>query len=196
MTVQALAAAGYRGVAAGIALVASVGALALGGVASASEARHDPGEAAGEAGDRLGRLINERIRADGPFFTAPERAVIERECGYPAGSYDGFDANMTDGTFICSNGRRVDSPEMRAVMEAAGPRIGARVSGVMESAEVRAAISEIARTAQAEAMRGVDQARIAAEVAARVEVDVDRAMAEAERAIEEARRESRRAARK
>ena len=36
-----------------------------------------------ESGDHgLGRLIHERLREGGPFFTGPEQAVINRACGY------------------------------------------------------------------------------------------------------------------
>src|SRR5688572_30824404 len=36
-----------------------------------------------ENGDHgLGRLIHQRLREGGPFFTGPEQAVINRACGY------------------------------------------------------------------------------------------------------------------
>jgi hypothetical protein len=159
--------------AAGLVAVA-LAAAALGGPAAA----HEPDARTEAAGERLGSLIESRLRAGGPFFEAGERAAIERACGYPAGSWDGFEASMSDGVFHCTNGRRVDSAEVRAVMEAAGPRIGRRVEAVMESAEVTGAIEEVARTAEAEAMRGVEAA--------------ERAVEEAERALEDSRRARRR----
>jgi hypothetical protein len=170
--------------AAGVAAAGLAAALAL--AASAPAAAHDPAAEARaeEAGERLGARIQAALRAEGPFFTAEERSVIERACGYPPGSWDGFEANMSDGVFVCSDGRRVDSPEVRAVMEAAGPRIGRRVSAVMGSPEVRGEIERVSREATRAALAAVDHAAIARE-----------AMAEARVAIESARREAERASR-
>ena len=153
----------------------------------------DQGDGERGANGRLNGLIHERLRADGPFFNAEERAVIERACGYGAGSWDGFEANMSDGVFTCSNGRRVDSPEVRAVMASAGPRIGARVSRIMDSPEVQQAIGEVAERAQAAALASIDAADIGRRAAAQARVEVRRAMAEMEREMDEARRERRRA---
>jgi hypothetical protein len=178
-------------------MAAVLAALAMAGAhppAFASAKDSNPAEAAIEAraeaaGERLGDEIQRAIRAGGPFFTAEERAVIERACGYPAGSYDGFEANMSDGVFTCTNGRRADSAEVRAVMAAAGPRIGARVAAAMDRPEVRAAIERVASEASAAALAAIDQAEIAREVAAATGEATREAMAEAERAIAEARRE-------
>jgi len=108
---------------------------------------------ASPAEDTLDRTIDRAIRAGGPFFTAPERALIERKCGYAAGQWDGFQANMSDGVFLCSNGRRVDDPEMRAMLRAAEPRIERRVEAVMADPAIEAAIGRVAQEATAEAMR-------------------------------------------
>lgn len=163
-------------------------AIAAGGPAVAQGPGEDAeaAEARAEAaGDRLGAQIERAIRADGPFFTAEERAVIEAACGYPAGSWDGFSANMHDRTFVCTNGRRVDSAEVRAVMRAAGPRIGARVSAAMNSPEVRAAMARVTSEATAAAMAAVDHQEIA-----RIAMEASReAMADAQREVEAAMRE-------
>ena len=107
------------------------------------------------ADDRLSQAINRELRAGGPFFTAGERALIERKCGYAPGQADGFEANISNGVFICSNGRRVDDPEMRAMLRVAGPRIGRRVGAVMASPAINAAISRVAREATDRALREV-----------------------------------------
>jgi hypothetical protein len=192
-TLRAAAAAGVLAagfVTAGIGLDAA-GAVAAGASHDARASRPTHG-ARGEPHERLGELIERGIRAEGPFFTPEERAVIERACGYPAGSWDGYEANMQNGVFVCTNGRRVESPEVRAVMEAAGPRIGERVRRTMTSAEVQGAIREVAAEAQAEALRGIDAAEIGRQAAARAEAEVERAMAEVERDLADMRRERRR----
>lgn len=157
-------------------------ALAVTLAAPSAPAAADP---ASDAGDRLGTLINDRLRADGPFFTPPERAVIERACGYAPGSWDGFEVNINNGALICTNGRRAEGPEIRAVLTAAEPRIEARVERMMASAEVREAIARVAEEAAAEAVRGVELAMAGLEdvdvegdvnQAERLDVDVDRAL--------------------
>jgi hypothetical protein len=104
------------------------------------------------AEESLNALIEGALRAEGPFFTPGERAVIERKCGYRPGEWDGYEASFGGGVFHCTNGRRVDDPEMKAVMSAAGPRIGRRVGRVMARSDVRAAIGRVASEAAARAM--------------------------------------------
>ena len=117
-----------------------------------------PAAAAEDQGEaRLDRIIQDALREGGPFFEADERAVIERKCGYAPGSWDGFDVNVSNGIFICNNGRHLDDPEMRAIMARAEPRIQQRVHTVMHRPEIEAAISEVARHAAAEAMRELAQ---------------------------------------
>ena len=108
-----------------------------------------------DAGNRLGSMITSRLRAGGPFFTAEEQAVINQACGYAPGEWDGFEINMSDGRLTCTNGRRVDTPEVRRVLAAAEPRIERRVEEVMESAEVRGAIARISAEATARAHRAI-----------------------------------------
>lgn len=105
----------------------------------------------------LGDLVTSRLRADGPLFTSEERAVIDRACGYGSGEWDGFEFNTSNGILRCTNGRRVDSREVRQVIRAAEPRIEARVRRLMASAEVREAIARVTRLATARAMREVDR---------------------------------------
>ena len=105
---------------------------------------------------RLNAVIERAIHADGPFFTQSERALIERKCGYAPGSWDGNNLNMSNGIMTCGNGRRVDDPEVRAMMEVAGERISRRVNAVMQSPEIRNAIAAVARQASEEALAELD----------------------------------------
>lgn len=109
--------------------------------------------------EALSTLIDRNLRAGGSWFTPEERALIERKCGYAPGAWDGFEADLSDGTFICRDGRRVDDPEMRAVLKAAAPRIEARVEAVMARADVAAAIARVAEVAAARAMGEVEARR-------------------------------------
>ncbi len=102
---------------------------------------------------RLDELVDRAIDEGGPFFTPEERTVIERACGYAPGTWNGFQVNMVGSVFYCSNGRRVSSPEVRAVMAAAAPRIDAHIDAVMERPEIVAAMEQVAREAEAEAMQ-------------------------------------------
>lgn len=172
-----------RAMAAGLGLAGLLAAgLALAALPAAAVAQGDD-EAAEQ---RLEGMIQQALRADGPFFTDAERAVIERKCGYAPGSWDGFDINASNGVLTCANGRRVDDPEVRAIMEAAGPRIGARVRSAMARPEVRAAISEIAREATATALAALDEAEIEREAAAEAREAAEEAREAAEEAIEDA----------
>lgn len=149
------------------ALLAGAVGLAVPGAPAAADPR------GGE--EALDTAIERQLRADGPFFTAEERAVIERACDYAPGEWDNFGVNMQGGALICANGRRVDSPEVRRVIRQASPRIEARVRRVMESAEVTAAIGRIAEEATAEALREAELA-LAGLDDLDIEVDVDGAL--------------------
>jgi hypothetical protein len=116
-----------------------------------------PAAAQPDDDEGLGDLIDQRLRADGPFFTPEERAVIDQACGYAPGEWDGFSMNTNDGELRCANGRRADSPQVRRVLRAAEPRIEARVERVMESAEVRNAIGRITERATSRAMREIER---------------------------------------
>jgi hypothetical protein len=108
----------------------------------------------------LSALINRELRSGGSWFTPEEQKVIERKCGYRPGEWDGFEANLSDGTFTCRNGRVVTGDaEMSAVLRAVRPRIEARVGRVMARANVKAAIGRVAAAAAAEAMREVEARR-------------------------------------
>ena len=127
--------------------VALIGAFAL---AMPSGAPAEP-----SANARLGGAIQRALHEGGPFFDAGEREAIERKCGYAPRSWNGFDLRFSNGVLICSNGRRVDDPEIRAIVAAAEPRIARRVDAVMDRPEIVAAIEGIAREAEARALRTV-----------------------------------------
>ncbi len=114
-----------------------------------------PAAGATPESDALDQLIQRELRAGGSFFTASERALVERKCGYAPGQWDGFDVNISNGVLTCSNGRRVDDPEMRAMLHDAAPRIGRRVREVMARPAVTAAIGRVAREATDRALREV-----------------------------------------
>ena len=102
---------------------------------------------------RLEAVIERAIHADGPFLQPQERALIERKCGYAPGSWKGESFSMTNGVLTCDNGRRVDDPEIRAMMDVVGPRISRRVNAAMKRPEVTAAIDAVAREASAAALK-------------------------------------------
>lgn len=143
-------------------LAIRVGSICLALAACAAMASIAAPAAAKSDDEGLGDMITSRLRAGGPFFTAEERAVIDRACGYAPGEWDGFQFNTSNGVLRCINGRRVDDPEVRRVIRAASPRIEARVERVMESAEVQAAIARVTERATARAMRALAAARRAA----------------------------------
>ena len=94
-------------------------------------------------GDRLGRTIEQSLEAEGPWLLPAEQALIERKCGYTPGSRNSDSITMTNGVLLCANGRRVDDPEVRAMVAVASPRISRRVKGVMESPAVRNALAAV-----------------------------------------------------
>jgi hypothetical protein len=116
-----------------------------------------PGSAADEAGDHLGAMVSAAIRSGGPFFDAADRAVIERKCGYEAGSWDGIELSMAGDVFRCTNGRELDDPEVRAIVHRAEPLIERRVSAAMARPEIVAEIDRIAREASAKALAALDR---------------------------------------
>ena len=93
---------------------------------------------------RLERTIEQGMEADGPWLLPAERALIERKCGYAPGTREGESVNMSNGVLVCANGRRVDDPEVRAMVAVAGPRISRRVRAVMDSPAVKDALSAVA----------------------------------------------------
>ncbi len=112
--------------------------------------------------DRLGRTIEQAMEADGPWLLPAERALIERKCGYAPGTRDSESISINNGVLLCANGRRVDDPEVRAMVAVASPRISRRVSAVMESPAVKNALSAVADGAvqrALEALRDVSPRR-------------------------------------
>ena len=173
-------------VAAGVALVGA--SLALGSDAAVAAGERTGADA---AGDRLGARIEAAIKAEGPFFDAGERAVIERKCGYPAGSFDGYEVNVQDGAFVCRGGKRVEDAEMRALLDAAEPRIERRVEAVMDSAEVQEAIRAVAHDAERQALAAIDHVAVARQAAREGEKAARAASREVEQALRQAERDSR-----
>lgn len=103
-------------------------------------------------GEGLSQTIDSALEADGPWLLPEERALIARKCGYTEGSDDDDSVNMSNGVLICANGRRVDDPEVRAMVEVAGERISQRVQRIMASPAVRNAIAAVSDEAVREAM--------------------------------------------
>jgi hypothetical protein len=122
-------------------------AVALACQAPAAAAAPDP------AGHALNGLIDGAIRAGGPLFSTDERAVMAHKCGTAPDRWDDFEVSFMNGVLHCANGRRVDDPEVRAIMARAQPRIRARVSAVMNRPDVKAAIDRTGREAAARALR-------------------------------------------
>jgi hypothetical protein len=187
MRIKLIAAAGLAVTA--VAAFGSAGAFADPRPGAATDGPH---AAARDAGDALGVRIESAIKAEGPFFTAAERATIERKCGYPAGSFDGFEVNISNGVLTCKDGRRVDDADMRALMSVAEPRIERRVEAVMDSAEVQGAIRAVADEATREALAAIDHVQIAREAAREAEIAVREVSRDIERSMAQAKRDSRR----
>ena len=101
----------------------------------------------------LNQAIHKAMDAEGPFLTPEEQALIERKCGYARGSSDGKSLTMSNGVLHCSNGRKVDDPEVRAMMAVVGPRIEKRVKAMMERPEIKEAIAMVARKETKRALR-------------------------------------------
>ena len=94
--------------------------------------------------NHLSRSIEQAMEEEGPWLLPAEQALIERKCGYAPGDRDGESLTMSNGILICRNGRRVDDPEVRAMVAVAGPRISRRVQAVMDSPGVKNALSMVA----------------------------------------------------
>ena len=112
-----------------------------------------------EASARLSRSINQAMEAEGPWLLPAERALIARKCGYTPAEADSDNVSMMHGVLICSNGRRVDDPEVRAMMEIAGERISRRVNAVMSRPAIREAIRAVSDEAVREAMARLGEER-------------------------------------
>lgn len=138
---------------AGLAGVAALAVLLGAGIAVADAGRGPAGSGESEATHALTAMINRQIRAEGSFFTPKEQQMVIDKCGYKPGEWDGYDVNMSNGVFHCTNGRNVSDPEMKAIMAAVAPRIERRVGAIMASREVRSAIDRVAAEATAAAMQ-------------------------------------------
>ena len=171
------------GIFGGIVVAAGMlGAPAVFGAGSAYAIQVDPGAAAERALD-----------AQGPILTPDEEAMIEAKCGYGPREWNGRNIRMEEnGVLVCSNGRRVDDPEVRALAGRIEQRVETRVRTVMNDPEVRAAMSGEIQARVREQMRDI-QPRIEAamrdaEVArARADIAVRHAETAAARAEAHAR---------
>jgi hypothetical protein len=101
---------------------------------------------------QLDKTIRDAIREEGPFFTPAEQKLIAAKCGYAPGEWDGTSIHITKDELVCKNGKRVSDPEVQAMMEVAGPRIGRRVSAAVNNPEVQAAIDRVAHEATRDAL--------------------------------------------
>lgn len=86
------------------------------------------------------------------MITDAERATIRAKCG---GGEGGDSITSRDGILICKNGRRIDDPEVRAIVTRVGDRAAAHVASVMAKPEVRQALSGEALRAARAALRDV-----------------------------------------
>ena len=134
--------------------------LGCAGMAAAGAGSDGPAARQAEATQALTAMINRQIRAEGSFFTPKEKQMVIAKCGYKPGKWDGFDVNMSNGVFHCTNGRIVSDPEMKAIMAAVAPRIERRVGAVMASREVRSAIDRVAAEATAAAMQRLAEKQV------------------------------------
>jgi len=117
-------------------------AVAAMGLASPSLAKPDH--------NGVGRVVAEAIEREGPMITDAERATIRAKCG---GGEEGDSITSRDGVLICKNGRRVDDPEVRAIVARVGDRAAAHVASVMARPQVRQALSGEALRAARAALR-------------------------------------------
>lgn len=161
------------------------GIVVLGGIVAAGIGFASPTMAQPEGG-RIGEVVSAAIEADGPIVTEAEKRLIQDKCGYGESEWSGRNIMMRQGVLHCANGRQVDDPEVRAVVEAIGERARARVEAVMNRPEVRRAMSGEIEAEVRERMRRFDEEerpRIAAAVA-RARASVDAADIAAIRAAE------------
>jgi hypothetical protein len=105
-----------------------VAASAAGGFAAADAS---PGAAA----EAIERAFDE----EGPILSQPDRAMIRAKCGSGARSDTGVQFN--GGAPVCSNGRRVDDPEVRALAASIERRVKTHLDRAMRRPEVKAALN-------------------------------------------------------
>jgi hypothetical protein len=112
-----------------LAVVVAVGAAVAVGVGTeASNRRVETPDKAATTVVTHSSAIDQAIKAGGSFFTPAEQAVISKKCGYAPGEWDGMDMHISKGVFNCRNGKRVDDPEMRSLLQGAQPRIERRLA--------------------------------------------------------------------
>jgi hypothetical protein len=109
-----------------------------------------PGAAAptGDVGPTAFKVTHEK----GAVFTDSERALITARCGYGS-DWNGRSIRFEDGALVCSDGTRVDDPEVRAMTARAGERIRGRVREALNSARLARATSRRAHEQVHQRMR-------------------------------------------
>lgn len=78
-----------------------------------------------------------------PLITPEERALIRRKCGNGRAGNDSIIIN--DGVLHCADGRRIDDPEVRAMMAVAGPRIRRSVEALVSKIDMDAIDEAVAQ---------------------------------------------------
>ena len=110
------------------------------------------GSAAAAPPDATDRMVRSTVESRGSIFTDSERATIAARCGYGA-EWNGRNVVMNDGVLICSDGRRVDDPEVRAITTRVSERVTLRVREALDSAGVARTMSRRTREEVRERMR-------------------------------------------
>jgi hypothetical protein len=76
---------------------------------------------------------------EGPILSQTDEAMIRAKCGTGPARNSGIQFN--GGALVCSNGRRVDDPEVRALAARIDSRVKAHLDRVMRRPEVKAALN-------------------------------------------------------
>jgi hypothetical protein len=83
--------------------------------------------------------IERAFDEEGPILSQADQAMIRAKCGSGASRNSGIQFN--GGALVCSNGRRVDDPETRALAARIDIRVKAHLDRAMRRPEVAAALN-------------------------------------------------------
>lgn len=72
-------------------------------------------------------MAGQSTAPDEPLLLPDEIALIERRCGDAPDTEGGESIILSDGILICGDGRRIDDPEVRAMVAVLSPRISSRL---------------------------------------------------------------------